>query len=144
MVDRNMVPRMLKGSVLYIGLAAVFVTGCLLSEEFLTMANQRDVLWQVSLNGILAVGMTLVILTAGIDLSVGSVLSLCTVVCAMLLMDREWTRATTLARSDSEPAASGSRSVTHTCSISSRAEAHPHLLLAHSATRCQPSVVKSS
>ncbi len=97
MVDRNTFPRLLKGSVLYIGLAAVFCTGCLLSDQFLTMANQRDVLWQVSLNGILAVGMTLVILTAGIDLSVGSVLSLCTVVCAMLLMDREWTTATMLA-----------------------------------------------
>ena len=97
MVDHNTFRRILKGSVLYIGLAAIFLTGCLLSEEFPSLANQRDVLGRISPNGILAVGMTLVILTAGIDLSVGSVLSLCTVVCAMLLMDREWTRATTLA-----------------------------------------------
>jgi ribose/xylose/arabinose/galactoside ABC-type transport system permease subunit len=55
------------------------------------------VLWQVSGIGIIAIGMTLVILTAGIDLSVGSVLSLCSVVCAMLLMDREWTKASVIA-----------------------------------------------
>ena len=42
---------------------------------------------QVSNNGIVAVGMTLVILTGGIDLSVGSVLALGSVLCAMLLDD---------------------------------------------------------
>ncbi len=71
---------------LFAGLAALFVAGAVLHPQFLTIANQRDVLGQVSINGILAVGMTIVILTAGIDLSVGSVMSLCTVVCAMLLM----------------------------------------------------------
>lgn len=73
---------------LFAGLALLFVIGTVLHSQFLTIANQRDVLGQVSINGILAVGMTLVILTAGIDLSVGSVMSLCTVVCAMLLMQR--------------------------------------------------------
>ncbi len=73
---------------LFAGLGGLFVAGALLHPQFLTIANQRDVLGQVSINGILAVGMTLVILTAGIDLSVGSVMSLCTVVCAMLLMER--------------------------------------------------------
>lgn len=73
---------------LFVGLGGLFVAGALLHPQFLTIANQRDVLGQVSINGILAVGMTLVILTAGIDLSVGSVMSLCTVVCAMLLMER--------------------------------------------------------
>src|SRR5205823_639396 len=49
-----------------------------------------DILARVSNVGILAVGMTLVILTGGIDLSVGSVLSLGTVVSAMLLLERGW------------------------------------------------------
>lgn len=79
---------------LFAALALLFVAGVLLNipndsdrgNVFLSIANQRNVLEQVSINGMLAVGMTLVILTAGIDLSVGSVLSLCTVVCAMLLM----------------------------------------------------------
>jgi ribose/xylose/arabinose/galactoside ABC-type transport system permease subunit len=76
----------LKPLALFAGLAAVLAAGWLLDPHFLTVANQRDVLGQVSINGVLAVGMTLVIISAGIDLSVGSVMSLCTVVCAMLLM----------------------------------------------------------
>lgn len=77
-----------RAATLFAGLAGILVAGTLLHPQFLTVANQRNVLSQVSINGILAVGMTLVILTAGIDLSVGSVMSLCTVVCAMLLMQR--------------------------------------------------------
>lgn len=86
-----------RSASLYLGLISLFVAGSLLSDQFLTLDNLRDVLWQVSGIGIIAIGMTLVILTAGIDLSVGSVLSLCSVVCAMLLMDREWTKATVIA-----------------------------------------------
>lgn len=71
---------------LFAGLLVLFVAGAVTSPGFLSISNQRDVLEQVSINGILAIGMTLVILTAGIDLSVGSILSLCSVVCAMLLM----------------------------------------------------------
>ncbi len=52
-----------------------------------------DVLRQVSVTGIVAVGMTLVILIAGIDLSVGSILALGTVICAMLLTQEGWTTA---------------------------------------------------
>jgi len=88
---------LIRSGSLYLGLLALFITGSLLSDEFLSIDNQRDVLWQVSSIGIIAVGMTLVILTAGIDLSVGSLLSLCSVVCAMLLMEREWTQASRLA-----------------------------------------------
>ncbi|MFZ6018483.1 MAG: ribose ABC transporter permease, partial [Chloroflexota bacterium] len=46
----------------------------LLSERFLTSANLINILRQATINGIISVGMTLVILTGGIDLSVGSVL----------------------------------------------------------------------
>ena len=55
---------------------------------FLVLGNLLDVLRQVSITGIVAVGMTLVILTGGIDLSVGSVLAFGSVVCAMLLTSR--------------------------------------------------------
>lgn len=57
----------------------------LLSDRFLTANNIVNVLRQSTINGIIAVGMTYVILTAGIDLSVGAVLALCTVVTADLL-----------------------------------------------------------
>lgn len=57
----------------------------LLSDRFLQPANLINVLRQASINGIVSVGMTLVILTGGIDLSVGSVLALSAVVGASLL-----------------------------------------------------------
>ncbi len=95
--DYSRTRAILRSSSLYLGLAALFVAGALLRREFLTLANQRDVLWQVSGIGTIAIGMTLVILTAGIDLSVGSLLSLSSVVCAMLLMERDWSRASVFA-----------------------------------------------
>jgi ribose/xylose/arabinose/galactoside ABC-type transport system permease subunit len=48
--------------------------------SFRKLENIENIFQQISVNGILAVGMTLVIITAGIDLSVGSVLALSAVV----------------------------------------------------------------
>ncbi len=56
----------------------------LLTPRFLTAANLLNVLRQISVNALLAFGMTVVILGAGIDLSVGSVLALCGAVAAGL------------------------------------------------------------
>jgi ribose/xylose/arabinose/galactoside ABC-type transport system permease subunit len=49
----------------------------IMEPRFLTPLNLFNVMRQVSIVGLLAVGMTFVILTAGIDLSVGSLLALC-------------------------------------------------------------------
>ena len=57
----------------------------LLSDKFFTTSNGLNVMRQISVNICIAVGMTLIILTAGIDLSVGSVLALCGAVTAGLL-----------------------------------------------------------
>jgi inositol transport system permease protein len=54
----------------------------LLSEHFMTARNLLNVSRQVSATGIISIGMTLVILTAGIDLAVGSTLALSAVVLA--------------------------------------------------------------
>ena len=71
------------------GLAFSFFLLCvvlsLLSNRFLTVSNAVNLLRQSTINGIIAVGMTFVILTAGIDLSVGAILALSTVVTADLL-----------------------------------------------------------
>ncbi|KIL35486.1 sugar ABC transporter permease [Cohnella kolymensis] len=56
-----------------------------ISETFLTWTNLMNVLRQVSINGILAVGMTLVILTAGIDLSIGSLMAVSGVIAASMV-----------------------------------------------------------
>lgn len=52
------------------------------SPHFLTPVNIVNILLQTSVNGIIAIGMTLVIITAGIDLSVGSIVALSAVVAA--------------------------------------------------------------
>jgi ribose transport system permease protein len=57
----------------------------LASPRFLTPGNLINVVRQTSVNGIIAVGMTLVILSGGIDLSVGSILALTGVVAASLV-----------------------------------------------------------
>lgn len=57
----------------------------LLSDRFLTPTNLINVLRQATINGIISVGMTLVILTGGIDLSVGSVLALSVTLGASLM-----------------------------------------------------------
>ena len=55
------------------------------SDVFLTSQNIINILRQISINGILAVGMTFVILTGGIDLSVGSVVAITGVIAGSLL-----------------------------------------------------------
>ena len=68
-----------------IGLIIFAIVVSILNPRFLTHANILNVLRQTSINSIIAVGMTLVILTGGIDLSVGSILACCGAVMASLL-----------------------------------------------------------
>ncbi len=55
------------------------------SEQFLTVPNLRNILLQISVNLCLSIGMTLIILTGGIDLSGGAILGLSGAVAAGLL-----------------------------------------------------------
>ncbi|MBA2278365.1 MAG: ABC transporter permease [Chloroflexia bacterium] len=79
----------------YFGLLAIFVASALLSpirngeNIFLDPRNLLNIVRFASENGIIAIGMTLVILTGGIDLSVGAVLALCAVGTATSLMTYE-------------------------------------------------------
>jgi ribose transport system permease protein len=68
-----------------IALIVLVVALAVLSDRFLTFANQRNILLQISVNLCLSIGMTLVILTGGIDLSVGAMLALAGAVAAGLL-----------------------------------------------------------
>src|SRR5687768_2368188 len=67
------------------GLAGLCLLLWILTPHFLTVSNLLNVLEQTSINAVIAVGMTFVILSAGIDLSVGSLLALSGVVMATLL-----------------------------------------------------------
>ncbi|WP_170832542.1 ribose ABC transporter permease [Vibrio cholerae] len=68
-----------------IALLFLVVVVSFLNPNFFTVDNLLNILRQTSVNAIIAVGMTLVILTAGIDLSVGSVLALCGAFAATLV-----------------------------------------------------------
>jgi len=68
-----------------IALVVMIVVVSFLNPNFFTTGNILNILRQTAINAIMAVGMTLVILTAGIDLSVGSVLALCGAVGASLI-----------------------------------------------------------
>src|SRR5258708_15021690 len=85
---------------LFWGLAVLYGAGIVLSPVnrkgvniFLEPANQADVLRQGSNNGIIAGGMTLAILPGGIDVLVGSRMSLAFIFFAVLLTFSGWTAA---------------------------------------------------
>ncbi|MDQ0338715.1 ribose transport system permease protein [Caldalkalibacillus uzonensis] len=60
----------------FLGLLLLIIVLSILSPNFLTLNNILNVLRQVSINALIAFGMTFVILTGGIDLSVGAILAL--------------------------------------------------------------------
>src|SRR6478609_4170811 len=68
-----------------LALVVMVVALSLASEQFLTVPNLRNILLQISVNLCLSIGMTLVILTGGIDLSVGAILGLSGAIAAGLL-----------------------------------------------------------
>ncbi|WP_028452138.1 ABC transporter permease subunit [Chitinilyticum aquatile] len=69
----------------FIALLVVSAGLAVMSPDFLTVGNLLNVMRQVSINALIAFGMTLVILLGGIDLSVGSILALSSVFTAMLI-----------------------------------------------------------
>jgi D-xylose transport system permease protein len=58
--------------------------------DFLSPRNLTNLIRQASLNGILAAGMTIIILTGGIDLSIGSLVALCGVVVGLSQVNLGW------------------------------------------------------
>ena len=68
-----------------IGLIAIFIFFSVARDTFLTLANMSNVINQTATIAITGFGITMVLLTAGIDLSIGGVMALVCVVCAKLL-----------------------------------------------------------
>jgi ribose transport system permease protein len=78
----------LQESALAIVLVLLFVVGAIARPDtFPTIANVRNMLTQASVVGVLAIGMTFVIATAGIDLSVGSMVAAAGVFGGILIAD---------------------------------------------------------
>lgn len=68
-----------------IGFIGIVIVFAFLSNRFFTVSNLLNVLRQITINGIIAFGMTFVILSGGIDLSVGSVFAFSAVVGASVI-----------------------------------------------------------
>jgi ribose transport system permease protein len=85
LVDRERMPEVLAKFQSLIALALMFIALSFASDKFLTVDNTLNVLRQISVNLCLSLGMTLVILTGGIDLSVGSLLALSGAIAAGVL-----------------------------------------------------------
>ncbi|MGL4253481.1 MAG: ribose ABC transporter permease [Fusobacteriaceae bacterium] len=68
-----------------VGLIIFSIVVSIFNPRFLSMNNLLNVLRQTSINSVIAIGMTLVILTGGIDLSVGSVLAISGAICATMV-----------------------------------------------------------
>ena len=67
-----------------IALIGLFILSSYISPYFLTKINIFNLLRQSSIFGFMSLGMTLVILSGGIDLSVGGVMTLCSILAAIL------------------------------------------------------------
>ncbi len=85
MIPFNPLELLQRFSVLFILIALCLVLA-LLSDRFLTHSNLLNVALQTSLVALLAFGMSFTILTAGIDLSVGSVMAFCGALVAGLMV----------------------------------------------------------
>lgn len=81
---RSIVPLLLRLRAL-IALVLLAITFSVLSPDFLTTGNLVILVKHVAINAILAIGMTFVIVSGGIDLSVGSVAGLCGIVAGGLI-----------------------------------------------------------
>lgn len=79
-----MIKKILKNKPL-IGLILFSAIVAVINPRFLSVANILNVFRQSSINAVIAIGMTFVILTGGIDLSVGSILAFCGAVSAAML-----------------------------------------------------------
>ncbi|MBS3987753.1 MAG: ribose ABC transporter permease [Erysipelothrix sp.] len=77
--------RFLMKNIPFVGLVALMIFMSTLSRVFLSTNNILNILRQASINGVVAFGMMTVILSAGIDLSVGSVLAVSSMIMAIMI-----------------------------------------------------------
>ncbi len=89
-VGRRWTSRVRDLGILLVFLAVVGVLMILSPQAFARPANLMNVVKQASVNGVLAMGMMFVIISGGIDLSVGSIVALCGVVAASLAHPGEY------------------------------------------------------
>lgn len=72
--------------VMYFALVVMCIILAFASENFLTTNNITTILKQMSIQSIVAIGMTMIIISGNIDLSVGSIVAFCSVCGSMLML----------------------------------------------------------
>lgn len=85
-MDMEKVKNIAKGMGPLIGLVLLFIVISTLNDSFIDLSNLKNLARQVSINALIAFGMTFVILTGGIDLSVGSILALSSALMASMIV----------------------------------------------------------
>ncbi len=83
----------LKSKAIWVVFALLFIGFALANPRFLSSSNLFTIARQVSMYGIASIGMTFVILIAGIDLSTGSVITIVNIVCAYLMVNSGFSMA---------------------------------------------------
>ena len=71
--------------IMYFVLILMCIIMAVASDKFLTTANLMTIVKQISIQSIVAIGMTMIIITGNIDLSVGSIVAFASVCAAMMM-----------------------------------------------------------
>ncbi len=82
--------RVLSANATWVVLICLMVFFTILSPNFMTVKNMITVLRQVSVNGICAVGLAIILIGGGIDLSTGSQTAVAGMLCATLMVNHGW------------------------------------------------------
>lgn len=89
MITEKLLKYLVEYNTVLICLVMILVSS-VVSDVFFTPTNLTNLLRQVSGTGILSLGMLLVILTGGIDLSVGSMVAMTSVLCGIFMLNMPW------------------------------------------------------
>ncbi|MDO4275178.1 MAG: ABC transporter permease [Eubacteriales bacterium] len=71
--------------IMYLFLVLMCIVLAIASDKFLTPTNLITIIKQISIQSVVAIGMTMIIISGNIDLSVGSIVAFCSVTCAMIM-----------------------------------------------------------
>jgi len=85
MPEPRRLPRLNTQAIVLLAVAAMWLALALCTDTFFTLSNVQNLMRQMAIQGVIGIGAMLVILTRGIDLSVGSLVALVNVLLAMLV-----------------------------------------------------------
>jgi len=85
MQAKKILSLMLREAGIGVALIVLILLFSVVAPRFASLENINNIFTQISINTVISVGMTFVILLGGIDLSVGSVLALCTVIAGLVM-----------------------------------------------------------